>query len=520
MRSARGVFEKGAGPERPARPHPIHQLTPLRAGRSDAGIMVDVRPIAYLIGRMLIVLAILMLAPAFIDHRAGLENGGDFLESAILTGSIGALLSMATANALRHGLDIRQAYLLTASIWLGLPLFACLPFMLGAPGLSFTDAYFEAVSGITTTGSTVIVGLDSLPQGMNLWRGMLNWIGGLGIAFIAMIFLPIMRVGGMQFFRTEGFDTLGKALPRATDIARALLSVYAGLTVVCIATYGALGMSTLDAIVNGAATIATGGFSPSDVSFGKYPGAPEYAGAVFMLLSSLPYIRYVQMVSGRSAPLLQDPQVRAIFVWTLTAVAMVTLWRVATSEMAVEPAFRETLFNLSSILTGTGFFSGTFPTWGSFALAVAFMAGLIGGCSGSSSGALSVFRVQLAARAIGAQIAAIHHPDRVVTIRYAGRPVETETISALMLYVTGYILTIGVLSVVMQLLGVDTVSALFGIWTSLGNIGYGFGPMVEATGTFRDFPDSAKWVMTLAMLLGRLGLLAIFVLVLPRFWRR
>ncbi|MEF3046174.1 TrkH family potassium uptake protein [Pseudotabrizicola sp. L79] len=482
--------------------------------------MVDIRPIAYLIGRMLIVLAILMLAPAIIDHRAGLENGADFLESAIFTGGIGGLIALATRNGLRRGLDIRQAYLLTAAIWLGLPLFAALPFMLGAPGLNFTDAYFEAVSGITTTGSTVIVGLDHLPEGMNLWRGMLNWIGGLGIAFIAMIFLPIMRVGGMQFFKTEGFDTFGKALPRATDIARALLMIYAGLTVICILTYVALGMSVLDAIVMGAATIATGGFAPSDLSFSKYPGAAEYAGALFMLLGSLPYIRYVQLVTGRSWGILRDPQVRAIVLWLAVAVAMTTLWRVATSEQLFESVLRETVFNLTSILTGTGFFSGSFGGWGSFALSVAFMLGLIGGCSGSSSGALSVFRVQLAAGALAAQLAEITHPDRVVPLRYAGLPVGQDTISAMMLYVTGYILTIGVLSVAMTLVGVDIESALFGVWTSIGNIGYGFGPMVAETGTFRDFPDLAKWIMTLAMLLGRLGLLAVFVLVLPRFWRR
>lgn len=482
--------------------------------------MVDVRPVAYVIGRMLIVLAILMLAPAVIDFRAGLENGGDFLECAILTGGSGCLIALATRNAVLRGLDIRQAYLLTAAIWIGLPLFAALPFYLGAPGLNFTDAYFEAVSGITTTGSTVIVGLDALPEGMNLWRGMLNWIGGLGIAFIAMIFLPIMRVGGMQFFRTEGFDTFGKALPRATDIARALLSVYSVLTALCIVTYLLLGMTPLDAIVNGAATIATGGFSPSDASFGKYPGAAEYAGALFMLAGSLPYIRYVQLASGRSWPMIHDPQVRAILLWTALSVVAVTIWRVGTSDQLLEPAFREALFNLTSILTGTGFFSGSFPVWGSFGLSVAFILGMIGGCSGSSSGALSVFRVQLAANAISAQIAAINHPDRIVALRYAGKAVEVETVNALMLYVSGYILTIGVLSVAMTLTGVDIESALFGIWASLGNIGYGFGPMVMETGTFRDFPDAAKWLMTLAMLLGRLGLLAIFVLVLPQFWRR
>ncbi|MDZ4138451.1 MAG: potassium transporter TrkG, partial [Erythrobacter sp.] len=202
------------------------------------------------------------------------------------------LVVLSTRNTVRQGLDVRQAYLLTAAIWIVLPLFAALPFIVGAPGLSFSDAYFEAVSGITTTGSTVIFGLDKLPAGMNLWRGMLNWLGGLGIAFIAMIFLPLMRIGGMQFFRTEGFDTHGKTSPRAADIARQLLYVYTGLTMLCIAAYGLIGMTALDAVVNGAATIATGGFSASDLSFGKYPGAGEYVGTFFMIAGSLPYVSY------------------------------------------------------------------------------------------------------------------------------------------------------------------------------------------------------------------------------------
>lgn len=481
--------------------------------------MVDLRPIANVIGNLLIFLAAMMMVPASVDFFADLPNAADFLESALLTGGFGLALRLSTANADLSKLNTRQAYLLTVQVWVGLPLFASLPFMLGAPELGFTDAYFEAVSGITTTGSTVIVGLDELPPGMNLWRGILNWIGGLGIAFIAMIFLPVMRVGGMQFFRTEGFDTLGKALPRATDIALALLAVYAGLTLLCVLVYLGLGMTWLDAVVNGAATIATGGFSPSDASFGKYPGAAEYAGAVFMLLGSFPYILYARMASGHRGAVLWDAQVGALLRWTLYAVGSVALWRVLNSNMGPEQAFRESLFNIVSIITGTGFFSGSFGAWGEYSMAVALIVGLIGGCSGSSSGALSVFRVQVAWQAVLSQIARIQMPDRIAPIRYAGRRVEDETINALMLYVTGYILIIGVLTVAMSLAGVDMVSALFGIWTSLGNIGYGYGPMVADTGTFRDFPDAAKWLMTLAMLLGRLGLLAILVVALPSFWR-
>jgi trk system potassium uptake protein len=482
--------------------------------------MVDLRPVAYVIGRILIVLAILMLAPAIIDWRAGLDNGYDFLASSSLTGVAGAALTLSTGNALGKALDTRQAYLLTAGIWFLVPLFGALPFYIGAPGLTLQHAYFEAVSGITTTGATVIFGLDDLPAGMNLWRGMLNWLGGLGIAFIAMIFLPLMRVGGMQFFRTEGFDTFGKALPRATDIAQQLVVVYAGLTVICIATYSAIGMETLDAVVHGFATIATGGFSPTDISFNKYIGAGEYFGALFMILGSLPYIRYVQLVNGSALPLWRDSQARAYLRWLGFAVISVTLWRVWTSGAAVEPTFRETLFNLTSIMSSTGFFSGSFPTWGGFMLVVAFVIGVVGACSGSSAAGLSVFRVQLVVAVLKRDIRRIGSPSSVDPIRYEGRGVEEDVLNALILFVSSYILILGAMSAAMTLLGVDTVSALFAVWTTLGNVGYGFGPMVERTGTFIDFPPGAIAIMTLCMILGRLGLLAILVLALPSFWRR
>ncbi len=482
--------------------------------------MVDLRPVAYVIGRILIVLAILMLAPAIIDWRAGLENGFAFLASAAMTGVVGGALTLATGNALGRALDTRQAYLLTAGIWCLVPLFGALPFYIGAPGLSLNNAYFEAVSGITTTGATVIVGLDSLPAGMNLWRGMLNWLGGLGIAFIAMIFLPLMRVGGMQFFRTEGFDTFGKALPRATDIARQLLLVYCGLTLIIIVVYLMIGMETLDAVVNGFATVATGGFSPADISFSKYLGAGEYFGSLFMALSALPYIRFVQLVNGSPQPLWQDLQVRGFLRWLLASVLAVTVWRVLTAGTALEPTFRETLFNLTSIMTGTGFFSGDFGVWGGFSLVVAFVVGLIGGCSGSSSGALTVFRVQVALRFLGREVRRIGAPNAIDPVKYDGRTVGDDVLNAVVMFVFGYIVIIGILSAAMTLTGVDTVSAMFGIWQAMGNIGYGFGPLMLRTGTFVDYPPTAIAIMSLAMILGRLGLVALLLLVLPAFWRR
>ena len=481
--------------------------------------MTDIRPIVYVLGRILIVLAILMLGPAIIDLRAGLQNGMDLLQSAFVTGAVGGLLAIATANAVGQGLTVRQAYLLTVTIWTVLPVFGGLPFMLGAPHLTFTHAYFEATSGFTTTGSTVIIGLDALPDGMNLWRGILNSFGGLGIAFVAMIFLPVMRVGGMQYFRTEGFDTFGKALPRATDIAGQLVVVYFGLTVVCGLVYRALGMQPLDAIICAMSTISTGGFAPMDASFGKYPGVLEYAGAFFMILGSLPYVRYVQLVNGQARPLWRDVQVQAYLRWIAYAVATVTLWRVLTSDMNIEDAFREALFNLVSIMSSTGFFSGSFAGWGGYMLVVAFIVGVIGACSGSSAAGLSVFRVQVAAVVLAAQIRKIAMPSRVNVVKYDGQNVSEDVINGLILFITGYVMLLGVMSVALTLTGVDQYSAIWGVWTSLGNIGYGFGPLVARTGTFVDYPNAAIWIMSLAMILGRLGLLAVLVVFLPRFWR-
>jgi len=482
--------------------------------------MIDLRPIVYVVGRILIVLAILMLGPAMIDYRAGLLNGQDFLQSAVITGGVGILVSLATLNGTGQGLNARQAYLLTLSIWTVVPLFGALPFILGDPHLPFVDAYFEAVSGITTTGATMISGLQDLPDGMNLWRGMLSWLGGLGIAFIAMIFLPVMRVGGMQFFRTEGFDTFGKALPRATDIALQLLLVYAGLTAICAATYAGIGMTALDAVAHAMSSISTGGFSPRDSSFTAYAGAGEYAGAFFMVIASLPYVRYVQLVNGYAGPLWRDPQVWGYLRIILAGVGMVTIWRVISSDQGVEPAFREALFNLVSITSGTGFGSGSFSGWGGFALVIAFVMGMIGGCSGSSSAGLSVFRVQITWEALLAQMRRINTPNRISPVKYGGRTVDNDVLGALMAYVTAFVFTLGVLSVAFTLTGVDMISSLFAAWATLGNIGYTIGPFQSATGTYREFPEAVKWMMIVAMLMGRLGLLSLFVIVLPRFWQR
>ncbi len=481
--------------------------------------MVDLRPVGFVIGLIVAVLGSTMMIPFAVDLAYGDGNADAFGEAALISVLSGAALSLSCQNRAGRSLSVRQAFLLTVGIWFVVPWFGALPFVIGKPDVPFIDAYFEAVSGITTTGASVFVAIDDLPAGVSVWRAMLNWFGGLGIAFIAMIFLPVLRVGGMQFFRTEGFDTFGKVLPRATDIARQLFYVYAGLSILCFVTYALLGMPVFEAATHALATIATGGFSPRAASFEGYSSALEYAAALFMVLGSLPYIRYVQLVWDSSRPLRTDPQVRAYLSWVGASVLTVAMWRVATSDQEIEPAFRETLFNLISIMSSTGFGTGDFASWGAFALIVGMWLGVIGACSGSSAAGLSVFRVQIMLGALGSAIRRIHAPNRVAPVRYAGRTVDNDTMDAIVLYLGAYILCFGFFVIGIDLSGVDFVSSIFAAWTTIGNIGYSYGPMVTRTGTFVDFPDTAKLMMIVAMIMGRLSLLSVLVLVLPQFWR-
>lgn len=481
--------------------------------------MIDLGPVFHILGLILLALGAAMLGPVAVDLAGADPNGWQVFKAAIETLLFGGLLALASRSDAPRALDLRQAYLLTAAIWIFVPAFGALPFIHGKPDVSITDAYFESVSGITTTGYSVFTHLEDLPRSVLLWRGMLNWMGGLGIAFVAMIFLPVMRIGGMRYFQTEGFDTLGKVLPRARDIAISLLQVYVWLTVLCLIVFHICGMPMFDALVHAMAAIATGGFGTSDAGFASWSPSAQYAGTIFMLLGAMPYIRFFQMAQGQPRAFFRDSQIRAFLRWFVYASILGVTYRVLVEDKGFEQIFRETTFNFSSILTGTGFGVGAIEPWGAFVMVVSFLLGLIGGCTGSSSGALSVFRVQVVIAAISAAIRQLHSPNRVVQPRYDGKPLDEATMGPLILHVTGYILTLGLLSVAMSMAGCDFTSALFAIWGCLGNIGFAVGPMAARTGTMVDFNDASTWIMSVAMLLGRLGMLAIFVILMPRFWR-
>ncbi len=500
---------------------------PGEASRSDrpkqarrAGTLIDVRPVANLIARITFVLGVMMLCPTLIDYAAGDPNWQRMAQSMAIVMVLSGLVIAATYSAPRS-LTIEQSFLLTSGLWLAMPLAGALPLMIGAPGLSFTDAVFESMSGLTTTGTTVIPSLDGLPPGANMWRAILQWCGGLGIVVVAMVFLPVMKVGGMQFFRSEGFDTLGKVLPRAGQIAAEMTWIYLGITVACTMLYVVTGMSFYDAVLHALTTCSTGGFSNYDASFGTFIGPAEWVSSLFMVLATIPFVRMVQAVRGHFVPIWHDSQIRTYLRCICLAVAIIVLYRLAYIQQTAHPweVIRETTFNVITIISGTGFASTNVLLWGHLPFALLFCLALIGGCTGSTVCSIKIFRYQVLFQAIGAQIKRMQSPHRLYPLRLAGKRLDPEIINSVMAFFTMFVLTFGLLIVGLALTGLHPKTALTAAWTSIANVGPVWGPEVTSNGSVEPFPDLAKWLMLFGMYLGRLELVSVFVLFLPRFWR-
>ena len=482
--------------------------------------MFALRPIGYVIGLFVIVLGLAMVGPLLVDLIGGHTEWQPFGIAALITVTAGLGLTTACGSERRAGLSIQQTFILTVLAWIVLPLFGSLPFMISAQDMSFTDAFFEAMSGITTTGATVMEELDLKPPGILLWRGLMQWFGGLGVVVVAIAILPELRVGGMQLFRSEAFDTFGKILPQAAQIAKQLFYIYLGLTIVAMLVYAACGMKPIDALVHAMTSIATGGLANYDASFGAFDNpAIHYFAALFMMTSALPYVRLIQMMHGAPSTLWRDPQVQMFFKLIVLFVAILAFGRwEATGDL--EYAFRTALFNVISIMTGSGYATEDYSLWGPFAMMLFFVIGMIGGCAGSTSCSVKVFRYQVLAAVVKAQIKLIQSPSSVPRARYDGRPISEDILSSVMAFFLLFLVTLGLLTLTLSMIGLDLLTALSGAAATLGNIGPGLGPEIGPSGNYAGLQTSAKWVLTLAMFLGRLELLSVFVLFMPRFWQR
>ena len=481
--------------------------------------MIDIRPVGYILGWLVLLLGALMIPPLLVDLYDGAANAQAFAVAAVVTLVAGAATAVACAQEGRRSLSLRQGFLFTAGSWALFPAFAGLPLMLGEPHLDFTDAYFELTSAMTTTGGTVIVGLERLPRGVLLWRGMVTWVGGMGVILLAMILLPILNIGGMQMLRNADFNTLGKIMPRAKTIALSIGATYVVLTVACALAFVWADMSGFDALTHAFSTIATGGMGNYDSSFAGFSPAAQYVATVFMLLGAMSFVRFVQLARGEPRALLEDSQIRAFLaIYAALALGLVVA-RVLAGDAIDEPAVREVVFNLASVISTTGFTSTDYSLWGPLAEVLFFCAMMICGCSGSTAGGPKVFRYQLLLGAISGEVRRLHAPNVVFTPRFQGAPVSEDVLDSVMAFFMMFFLTLAVGAIALVLLGLDPVSAISGAAASLSNVGPGLGPIIGPVGNYATLPDAAKWVCSFLMLVGRLEILTVYVLFTVPFWR-
>lgn len=481
--------------------------------------MVDFRPVGYIVGWLLGVLGLLMLAPLALDRYDGSHNAHAFGVSAVLTVTVAACLVLACRGRGAPTLTLRQGFVLTSVTWLTYTAFATLPLMLGAPHLSFTDAFFETMSAMTTTGATVIAGLEHLPRGALLWRAILNGVGGIGVVLLAIILLPVLKIGGMQLLRSSDFNTMGKVMPRVKDLALSFGTVYLALNVLCALGYAWAGLDGFDAICHALATIATGGMGNYDTSFMNFPPAVQWVGTAFMLLGSLSFVRYVQFVAGEPGPLFRDTQIQAFLaLYLLLCIGLVyARWR--NGDAIDELAIREITFNMASIISTTGFASTDYTLWGPLAATLFFCAMMVCGCSGSTAGGPKVFRYQILAGAVTGEIKRLHSPNVVYTPRFQGQAIDAAAMNSVMGFFMLFFLTLGSGAVLLALLGLDAVTAVSGAAATLSNVGPGLGPIIGPAGNYASLTDPQIWVLTALMFVGRLELLTVYVLFTAAFWR-
>lgn len=476
------------------------------------------RPILFTIGILLLILSASMIIPVMIDWTAGNNDWKVFAGSQIVTGFFGLALTLSTRQ--KHvTLGLKQAFLLTNLSWITIGIFGALPFYFSELGMSYTDSFFESVSGITTTGSTILSDIEALPPGILFWRSILQWLGGVGIMVMALSVLPLLHVGGMQLFKAESFE-VEKVLPSAAKIATYIGLIYVFLTIICALLYHIAGMSGFDAFAHAMTTIATGGYSTYNASIGYFDSATiDYICIVFMWIGSLPFVLYLHILRGNYGNFLYDSQV----IWFMTIIIGLSLTAVLyltfTSQYPFLEAIRYSLFNVTSIVTGTGYATTDFTLWGGFIVGMMFFASCIGGCAGSTTGGIKVFRFQVLYAVAKAQTLKMIHPHGIFPAYYNGRQIPRDIPIAVMSFFFIFAVIFSILAVVLQLCGLDFITAMSSALTSIANVGPGLGDIVGPAGNFSSLPDNAKWVMCIGMFLGRLELFTFLVMLSPRFWR-
>jgi len=478
--------------------------------------MSNYKTVFFTLGILQIILGVFMFIPIIVQFIY-LEIDSSFFGASIVTIIFGILFFLSNLDHDKR-LTLQQAFLLTALSWLSIAIFGSLPFIFSDLDFSFTNAFFESMSGITTTGSTIISNLDEMPRSILLWRAILQWLGGIGIIIMAITLMPIMNVGGMQLFKVSNNDSSEKILPKSKEIALRLIYIYSSLTFLCGVTYKIFGMNFFDSLTHSMTTIATGGFSNYNESIGFFDSVSiEISAMIFIILGSLPFIAYIKFVSGDKKVLINDTQIKTFFKIIFYSIFTLSIYLLI--DTSSELNLRTVFFNIISILTGTGYVNAEFDTWGSFTLVLFLGLMFIGGCAGSTTCGVKIFRIQILYLFIVNQLKKIVYPKGVFVLKYDQNQIDNKFISSVISFIYMYLVIFFILTALLSLSGLDFITSISGAATSISNVGPGLGSTIGPNGDFSSLPDVSKWILTLGMILGRLELFAILVLFLPSFWR-
>jgi trk system potassium uptake protein TrkH len=479
--------------------------------------MFNAKQIIFILGIFLSILTGFMFVPMAFALFYGEETIGDFMISGLCSGFI-AILCIQNGRNHHFNLNIRDMFMLTSITWFVVSLFAALPFTL-YHGINYTDAFFETMSGITTTGSTVMSGLDSMDRSILVWRSLLQWLGGIGFIVMAVAILPFLNVGGMRLFRTESSDWSDKTIPRTQHMAKHLFLIYVVLTLLCTVSYHMAGMSWFDAINHAMTTLSTGGYSTSDSSMAAFSHSAHWVGIVFMLAGGLPLLMFVQTIQQRCVRLWNDQQVIGFLRFVLLVSFSLAFWLWREQDIAFIDALRLASFNVTSVITTTGYGLTDYQSWGAVASVVFLFLMFIGSCSGSTSGGIKIFRFQIAFSIMRQQIKQQFHPNGVFKDKYNGHRINDDIVRSIMAFFMLMVIVILMLSITLVLTGLDPMTSFTGAITAVTNVGPGLGPIIGPAGNFAPLPDVAKWALAIGMLLGRLEILTVAVLFHPKFWR-
>ena len=478
--------------------------------------MSNYKTVFFTLGILQIILGIFMLIPIFVQFFFN-EIDSSFFGASIITIIFGTLFFLSNLDHDKK-LNLQQAFLLTALSWLSIAIFGSLPLIFSEVNFSFTNAFFESMSGITTTGSTIIPNLEEMPKAILLWRAILQWLGGIGIIVMAITLMPIMNVGGMQLFKISNSDSSEKILPKSKEIALRLIYIYSGLTALCAMSYKILGMNTFDSITHSMTTIATGGFSNYNESIGFFDSVYiEISAMIFIILGSLPFIAYIKFLNGNRRIFFSDIQIRTFLKIILISILILSIYLFL--DKSSELNFRTVLFNVISILTGTGYVNAQFDNWGGFPLIIFIGLMFIGGCAGSTTCGIKIFRFQILYSFVLNQLRKIIYPKGIFVLKYNQSPVDDKFTASIISFIYMYLVIFFAITALLSLTGLDFITSISGAATSISNVGPGLGSTIGPNGNFYQLPDVSKWILSTGMILGRLELFAILVLFLPSFWR-